>query len=72
MSCDDETCSYCSNLEEDIEDLQEEVERLKLEIEVLQATNGKGYDELPSTASRIKSMDELRRWVENHNKAHGK
>ena len=66
---DDEPCSMCRYLEDDLEDANEKIELLEKQIEILIETNGKGYDELPSTASRIKSMEELRTWVANHNKA---
>lgn len=57
MSRWDEDCAAC--------------EELEAEIEVLLATDGKGYEYGPSTATTITSMEHLKTWVANHNRAYG-
>lgn len=75
MSCsegDEYECTHCNYLEDSILDLENTVEELRSEIELLKRTHGVGYEYAPSTATTIKSMDGLRKWVDNHNKAQGR
>jgi len=79
MSRWDEDCAACEEkdceigaLQEEIYDRDRKIEELEAEIEVLLATDGKGYEYGPSTATTITSMEHLKTWVANHNKHYRK
>jgi len=67
--CDDCPISWFENK---IEDLECRIEELEEEIDLLKSTSGNGYEYPASTAAGIKSVEELKRWVENHNKHYRK